>query len=258
MGPRSGVDRNSPVPLYHQVERLLELDIAAGRLSVGDRLAAEPTLGERYAVSRSVVRQALDRLVEAGLVSRRRGQGTFVVGRQRHAWWLDSQEGFFENEVGRLGRTVVSTVIRAELEPLPRWAAGFLGVAPHSAGVVLERLRSVDGLLTLYDLNYLTPRFADGVIGLASDPEGSLYEMLKRRYDLSVVGGHRIIDAVPATRELARLLEVDDGVPLLFVEAVDLDSAGAPFDCYRTWLRPDRMKIEVRVGRSPTARRERP
>lgn len=249
------LDRASPVPLYFQVERLIELEIGAGRFAIGDRLPAEPDLADHFAVSRSVIRQALARLEQAGLLSRVRGHGTFVTARQPHSWPLQSSEGFFENEVGRLGRSVTSRVLRAAVEPLPLWAAQLLGLPPATPGVVLERLRFVDDRLTLYDLNYLPERFAEAVTALRDDPEGSLYEALKSRHDLSVAGGHRIIDAVVASATLAALLEVEPGVPLLLVEAVDLDDAHEPFDCYRTWVRPDRLKVEVRVVRTPTARR---
>jgi len=249
------LDHASPVPLYFQVERLIELEIGTGRFAIGDRLPAEPELADHFAVSRSVIRQALARLEQEGLLSRRRGHGTFVTSKQPHSWQLQSSAGFFENEVGRLGRSVTSRVLRTEVEPLPLWAAELLGLPAGALGVVLERLRSVDGLLTLYDLNYLPERFAETVTSLRADPKGSLYEVLKGRHDVSVAGGHRIIEAIVATDALAALLEVATGDPLLLIEAVDLDAAHEPFDCYRTWVRPDRLKVEVQVARTPTTRR---
>jgi DNA-binding GntR family transcriptional regulator len=106
----------------------------------------------------------------------------------------------------------------------------------------------VDGLLTVYDLNYLPERFAEAVISLRDAPSGSLYETLRREHALTVVTGRRAIDAIVAGTEFAQLLEVDEQAPLLFVEAVDIDAAQRPFDCYRTWLRPDRLTIRVDVG----------
>jgi GntR family transcriptional regulator len=240
------VDRGSPIPLYFQIERMIQSSIESGLVTVAEQLPNEPDLAERFGVSRSVIRQALSCLEQSGLLTRVRGQGTFVTARQQHSWHLQSSEGFFENE-GRRGRTVASRVLRARVEPLPSWAAMLLGASEGASGVVLERLRWVDGLLTIYDLNYLPPELEEGVVTLRDDPGGSLYDVLRLRYGLAVSGGHRLIDAVLATDGIAALLEVDAYSPLLRVEAVDLDATNSPFDCYRTWVRPDRLRLEVEV-----------
>jgi GntR family transcriptional regulator len=242
------LDRVSPVPLYFQVEQALASRIRGGAIAIGSRLPTEPELSDHFGVSRSVVRQALRRLEETGLVARRRGIGSFVVQRDPPTWQLHGSQGFFEDEVTRLGREVVSKVLRAEVVPLPDWAAALLEVDEGARGVVLERLRYLDGLLTVYDLNYLPERFAEVVISLRDAPHGSLYETLRRSHAVTVVRGRREIDAVVAGFELARLLEVEEHAPLLFVEAVDVDATRRPFDCYRTWLRPDRLTIRVDVG----------
>ena len=53
--------------------------IESGDLPVGERLPSEAALGERYAVSRSVVREALRSCTALGLTETRTGRGTFVV-----------------------------------------------------------------------------------------------------------------------------------------------------------------------------------
>lgn len=246
------VDRVSPVPLYFQVEQALASRIRGGTLAIGSRLPTEPELSEHFGVSRSVICQALRRLEEMGLVARRRGVGSFVAQQDPPSWQLQGSQGFFEDEATRLGREVVSKVLRAEVAPLPHWAAVLLELADGAPGVVLERLRYVDGLLTVYDLNYLPERFADAVLSLRGAPHGSLYETLRWTHAATVVSGRRTINAVVAGSELCRVLEVDEDAPLLFVEAIDLDAAQRPFDCYRTWLRPDRLTIRVEVV-SPSA-----
>ncbi|MFX6254426.1 UTRA domain-containing protein, partial [Acinetobacter baumannii] len=54
-------------------------------------------------------------------------------------------------------------------------------------------------------------------------------------------------DSVIAGERFAELLQVAAWDPLLVIEGVDRDESGRPFDCYRTWVRPDRMKVEVEV-----------
>ena len=64
--------------LSDQVAEALTAEIRGGRLVPGDRLPSEAVLVEQFAVSRSVVREALSRLKSLGLVDSRQGSGVFV------------------------------------------------------------------------------------------------------------------------------------------------------------------------------------
>ena len=58
--------------------------IVVGAFALNARLPTEMQLAERFSVSRPVVRQALRRLKDDGLVVSRQGAGTFVVRRPAH------------------------------------------------------------------------------------------------------------------------------------------------------------------------------
>lgn len=246
--PAAAIDRGSPVPFYFQLARVLEEEIVSGRWPVGYQLESEPALGEHFGVSRSVIRQALDRLERDGHVQRIKGRGTFVSGAGSRPWRLQSSEGFFQEEVARLGHTVTSRVLRAERAVLPRWATDALVLPAGSTGATVERLRYLDGELALYTVNHVPEAFADTVLAL--DPDDSLYERLEAEHGLRVDTGRRVVEAVAAKDRLASLLEVPRGTPLVFIESVSWDDQMRPFDCYQTWLRTDRTRIEVEVSRS--------
>jgi GntR family transcriptional regulator len=79
-----GLDRHDPGssnkgPLYLQVERRIEDLLLQGRYKAGDRIPPEAELVGSLGVSRVTVRAGLARLVERGLLERRRGSGTFLV-----------------------------------------------------------------------------------------------------------------------------------------------------------------------------------
>ena len=78
------IDRNSPVPLYHQLALLLEGAVHSGALASGTKLDNELELASRLRIARVTVRSALQHLVEAGLVVRTPGSGTHVT--QPHRW----------------------------------------------------------------------------------------------------------------------------------------------------------------------------
>jgi GntR family transcriptional regulator len=243
------IDRDSPVPFYFQLSELLEHEIVSGRLQAGRRLPSEVELCEHFAVSRTTVRQALGRLEQEGLVSRRKGQGTFVQESRPRTWLLQSSGGFFQEEEARTGRRVTSQVRRAERGTLPSWASDALGLEPGETGVTLERIRSSNGLVAIYVVNHLPERFAETVLSLEADE--SLYERLRAEHGVEPAGGRRVLEAVPAEALLAELLEVPPHSPLVFIESVIWDRTLQPFDCYQSWLRTDRMKIDVEVAAAP-------
>jgi GntR family transcriptional regulator of arabinose operon len=73
------LDRTSPIPLYHQLETALLKLIADRRLGPGALFPSEPRVAADFGVTRPTVRQALDRLVQVGVLRRERGRGTFVA-----------------------------------------------------------------------------------------------------------------------------------------------------------------------------------
>jgi GntR family transcriptional regulator len=243
--PRNAIDRRSPIPFYFQLRKLLEEQISSGRWQPGQRMPSEPALCEHFAVSRTTVRHALAALEREGLLRKEKGRGAFVAEPRSSSWLLQSAQGFYEEAV-RAGHRVTSVVLRREVEVLPRWAADALDLPVGSEGVTLERLRSIDDHLVMYVLNHLPVDLAETV--LAADLEnGSLYGVLEERQGLNVVGGRRVVEAVTAEQELARLLQVAPGAPLLLVESVSWEGNLRPFECYRAWHRADRTKIDVQI-----------
>jgi GntR family transcriptional regulator len=240
--PASLIDRALPVPFYFQLAQLLEDEIVTGRWEPGTRVPSEAELGSSYGLSRTTIRQALARLEQEGLVRRQKGHGTFVSHSRPRSWPLDLSAGLFQDELLQ----VSSRILRLERVSLPQWASAALELPNGAEGVVVERLRSVDGLVALYVINYLPEFAADIVLGL--DPSESLYQRLAERGDIIVVGGQRSISAVRAGTELAALLEVDAASALAYIESVSRDSGGNPVDCHRAWLNTERMRINIQVG----------
>jgi GntR family transcriptional regulator len=248
--PSMAIDRRSPIPFYFQLTGFLTREIERGRWKVGERLPSEPAMCEQFGVSRTTVRQALHALQSQGLVRREKGRGTFVAQPRTGAWLLQSAHGFYE-EAERGGHAVRSRVRGRDLEPLPEWASAALHLEHGAEGVTVERLRWMDDRLVMFVVSHF-PASVEALLD-ADLEHSSLYRVLEERLGLVVSGGRRIVEATRADRELAELLEVEAGAPLLYVEAVSWDERLEPFECYRAWHRADRTKIEVHVVHGETA-----
>jgi DNA-binding GntR family transcriptional regulator len=238
------IDRRSPVPFYFQLRQLIRDEIAAGRWESGERIPSENELCRHFGVSRTTVRQALSELESEGLVHKEKGRGSFVAEPRSSSWFLQSSHGFHD-EATRAGRTVTSRVLRRELEELPAWASQALDLPSGSPGLTLERVRSVDGELVMYVVSHLVEELAQTVFETELE-HGSLYGALAQR-GVEVAGGRRVVEATTARDELAEVLEIEPGAPVLMVQAVSWDADLRPFECYRAWHRSDRTTIEVQV-----------
>jgi GntR family transcriptional regulator len=242
------IDRDSPVPFYLQLAELLEHEIVRGRWEAGLRLPSELNLCGHFGVSRTTPRQALGRLEQQGLVSARKVAARSSRGHVRGRGYSSPQAGSSRRKSGWASRDLAGASGRA------RSASG-LGVrrsraAGRQPGVTLERVRAVDGLVAMYVVNHLPERFADAVFGLGEDE--SLYQRLREEHGIAAGGGRRLVKSLPSEELLAKLLKVAPRMPLLFIESVTWNGSGEPFGCYQTWLRTDRMKIEIEVVVGPS------
>ncbi|MPY56238.1 FadR/GntR family transcriptional regulator [Streptomyces spongiae] len=82
---------SGPVRLADQVASILSEEIESGRLAEGDQLPTEVALVKQLGVSRTVVREALSRLRNAGLVEPRQGLGVFVLPRRTRPLDLEAE-----------------------------------------------------------------------------------------------------------------------------------------------------------------------
>src|SRR5205823_6708203 len=106
---------DSPVPLYAQLESILAGESAAGAFPGGSRLPNEEQLVERYAVSRTTVRQTIQNLVRRGLIEIRRGKGTFVL-QPKITQELTELSGFVEDRQS-LGRNTSARLLDKQTVP---------------------------------------------------------------------------------------------------------------------------------------------
>jgi GntR family transcriptional regulator len=146
------LDRQNPgplkgAPLYVQVERRLEDLLLQGRYKAGDRIPPETELVAALGVSRVTVRAALGRLVERGLLERRRGSGTFLVrppGGARLQSGLERLESYTVH-AARLGLVLDSRDLSIEAVGAEPDEAAALEVFEGSPLVKVSRVLLVEG-----------------------------------------------------------------------------------------------------------------
>lgn len=233
------LDRASPVPLYFQLSQQVERAIVGGELVPGDRLDTEMVLAGELGLSRPTVRQAIQLLVDKGLLVRKRGVGTQVVHDQvRRALELTS----LHDDLARSGRRPGTRVLNLERVAADPETAGELELEPGGEVWALERLRHVSGEPLAVMRNHVPVEVADlSAFDLEAD---GLYASLRRAGVTPAVARQRI-SARRATAVEAGLLDEARGAPLLAVRRTLLDNAGRPVELGRHGYRPSMYAFEA-------------
>jgi GntR family transcriptional regulator len=218
------LDRASPVPLYYQLAQQLEAAIEHGALAPGDLLGNEIDLSTRLGLSRPTVRQAIQSLVDKGLLVRRRGVGTQVVHSQvKRPLELSS----LYDDLEAAGQGPATQVLRNERVPATADVAAALGIAEGAEVTLVERLRSTHGQPVAYLCNYLPPTLLD----LATErlEETGLYRLL-RAAGITLHSARQTVGARSATAEEAALLTEKEGAALLTMQRTAYDDTGRPVE----------------------------
>lgn len=237
--PPVHLDRASPVPLYFQIAQQLEEAIDAGVLSTGQRLEGEVELAQRLAVSRPTVRQAIDRLVEEGLVSRRRGVGTVVVPRRvRRPLALSS----LHDDLEAAGRHPTTTVLAARSETADATVAAALDLKVGAPVLFLERLRYADGAPLGILHNFLPPDLLDLTPQLLE--QHGLYGLM-RAHSIHPQVAEQTIGARVATSSEARLLHGPRDLTVLTMSRTAYDASGRAIEYGTHCYRADRYSFQI-------------
>ncbi|MCD7443405.1 GntR family transcriptional regulator [Streptomyces lincolnensis] len=235
------LDRASPVPLYYQLAQQLEAAIEHGVLAPGNLLGNEIDLSVRLGLSRPTVRQAIQSLVDKGLLVRRRGVGTQVVHSQvKRPLELSS----LYDDLEEAGQGPATRVMRNEGVPASADVAAALGVAEGGEVTCLERLRSTHGQPVAFLCNYLPPGLLD--LDTARLESTGLYRMM-RSAGVTLHSARQTIGARSATAEEARLLDEREGSALLTMQRTAYDDTGRPVEYATHVYRASRYAFDFQL-----------
>ncbi len=224
-------DLQSTTPLYAQLAQRLAQIIRSGRFQAHEALPSERLLSEGLNLSRVTARKAIERLVEQGLVVRRRGSGNYIAPQ-------------LEQPLSRL--TSFSEELRQRgFEPGSQWLSRrcttaapeeqlSLGLSPGARVARLERLRLADGTVMAYEISVLP----EPVLPDPGRVQASLYEHLGA-IGKAPARALQHIRAMNADPRRAQLLGVPPGHALLFITRVGYLDSGVPVELTLSYCRSD-------------------
>jgi len=193
----------------------LQADLAEliAKTPAGQRLTSEPELAKQMGVSRATLREAMRTFETQGVIRRRQGSGTYVVGKVPV---IDAGLEVLES-LDRMARRMNLAISIGELHieqvTADKETSAGLGVAEGTHLTRVRRTMCADGR----PVAYLIDTLPASLLNLEELPEnfsGSILDfMLARGDSLSV--SRAAISATNATADVAKALEIQRGDVLL-------------------------------------------
>jgi GntR family phosphonate transport system transcriptional regulator len=230
------------VALWRRVADHLEHAIADGRYPVDTRLPGEIEIAQRLGVNRHTVRRAIAALADRGFVRAERGSGTYVETR-RLRYPIHSRTRFSEI-VGAAGREPGGRLLASAVEEAEPDVARRLDVAPRTAVIRLDILRSVDRVPVSAATTWLPADRAPDAGRIYRDTRSLTRTLAQLGIDDFRRQSTRISAAIADAADAARL-RLAPGRPLIVVDSTDVTADGRPILTTRARLAADRIELVI-------------
>ncbi|MYL35400.1 UTRA domain-containing protein [Pontibacillus yanchengensis] len=240
------IDKNSPVPIYYQIEEAIKSQIINGVLQPGDALPSEREYTEQYNISRMTVRQAISNLVHAGYLYRQKGRGTFV-SKQKIEKNLQGLTSFSEDMRAR-GMKPGNRLVGFEIIPAPSSIARKLKIEEHTPIYEIKRIRLADDKPMAYERTYIPANLVKGLT--EEHVKGSLYDYLEDTLNLVIESATHEIESSLTNEFEMKMLEVPENSSILLIKRQTFLQDGTPLEVVESSYRSDRYKFMTHMIRN--------
>jgi GntR family transcriptional regulator len=239
------LDKNTPIPLYFQLKTLLLQFIKTQDGMVS--LPTEKQLCDHFAISRSTVRQALQELVNEGVIERHKAKGSVSIPKKLEQNFLSVLESF-NDEMKEKGLLPTTQVLNLSLITPSVTIQEALELPPEEEVVQLIRLRGTEDEPIVLVHTYLPASFK-GIRNLIQEDlvHNSLYTLLQSKYHVAIDWTRRIIEIRSAGEFEAKQLHIKVKDPLQYIETISRTKEGVPFEFSKAYYRGDLNKFVIEI-----------
>lgn len=227
-------------PVYIQIAETLRARIVSGYYD--DKIDGELPLAGEFKVSRRTIQQALELLVQEGLLVRQHGMGTFINRKgveKRYRAITSITEGIIGQGLRPEFTVLASAPGRASDEE-----RAFFRINPGDQVYRHKRLVAADGRALAVVETSLNLKFLEGLE--LSHLSQSLYQTLRNQFGRTVVQAEDKYIPDVADAEIAKLLGIAVGQPIFIAVRRATDQTGAPIELSRVLMLPVPLDISIR------------
>ncbi|MGE8204552.1 GntR family transcriptional regulator [Heyndrickxia sp. NPDC080065] len=233
------INKESPIPMYYQIQEHIRENIKQKKWLMGEAIPSERILTEQFGVSRMTIRQAVQGLVDEGILMRKRGSGTYVSNEkvQQPLKEITSFTKLMEQRGMKASSNITVFSIRKPNEV----EAEQLEINMSEDVYHIERIRLGDQIPIAIETSIVPCKLAEGLTN--EDIQNSLYEFIEVKKGQALGEAKQSIEAIGASKRVAELLDLDIDSPILQIERVAILKTGSPFEYVRSQYAGSRFKF---------------
>ncbi|GGE52338.1 phosphonate metabolism transcriptional regulator PhnF [Pullulanibacillus camelliae] len=240
------IDKQSPIPIYYQIEEYLKKMIETGKFAVNQVIPSERELSGTFQVSRMTIRQAVSDLVNEGYLYRRKGKGTFVA-EQKIEQPLQGLTSFTEDMIKR-GMTPSTRVLHFDKKKASVSIAKQLGISEQELVYEIKRIRLADDIPMALEMSYipvkLVPNLTETIV------QDSFYKYIEDTLQLKIEDAVQALEASIVLPEDAKRLDMKPGAAVLLIHRHTYLTSGKALEWVKSVYRADRYKFLINMKRS--------
>ena len=233
------------MPLYSEIERDLVSKIQNGELVPDEPIPTELELCEMYGVSRITVRRAVERLVAARMIYRRRGIGTFVN--------RATSDGKSLRLIGHIkdvltfDRKLTARILRRGQETPPPAVQRAFEIAKDGKLYAIAAVNYLDRKPYAVTHSFFAPALARIAHKVQMRHGKTSIQYLEDLTDIRVRSGEQTIEPAIARGDIAKLLELKSGTPILTTTRLYFADDPLPIEAVQVHYHPDRYQLRVEL-----------
>jgi len=226
-------------PIYIQIHNDIKRAIEAGKWAVGDRIPSERELSRDFDVSRMTLRQAIQTLVDEGILERQVGSGTYVAN-QKVQEKMSGVTSFTELMLNQ-GKVPTSKTISYHVMSPSLSEAEKLKLKEDDQVLRMERIRYGDDVPICFEVATVPESLVDGLS--KKEVTSSLYRALEDKKKLTPGKAQQTVSAMSASERIAEYLNIKRGDAILRLRQVTALQDGTPFEYVRTQYVGERFEF---------------
>lgn len=234
---------NEPLglPLYLRIKNIILERIIA--FSYQDKLPGELVLADEFNVARGTVKQAIDALVQNGILFREQGKGTFINRDILQQYYHDLPELLLSfaaaPQISSEITSLMPTMADAEVAEKMR-------LAPGSQLLRLERTWQQGKHSIGHGISWLDGNIYNGLSHL--DANRSLYAQLRESHGISPINARDSYAPVICNARLARLFALPEGSALFCIERLATHMDDNVLEFSRFYIAGGALSLEIHAS----------
>ncbi|MBM7599382.1 GntR family transcriptional regulator [Virgibacillus halotolerans] len=235
------LDTTSSIPLHIQLKIMIEKQVIDGTFT--DQIPSERQFMEEYNISRSTVREAINHLVQEGILEKRHGKGTFVSLKPIHDW------------LGNLSSTT-ETILQMGMKPGAKLITHYTTTPStyiqertgFTEAYFIKRIRYADDIPIGVERHYYPVAIGKELVKYDLD-NATLYDLVENELGIQFAAADQTISSGMLLNEDREYLKVPSGSHVLIAERVIKDEEGQIIEMEQAFYRSDMYTFKINLSR---------